>query len=761
MEGFRFAFDQLLLHVYVDRVRELLNVQFKSEAQSRVLRIDLAAVKSGTWVRVEDSERRRYCEELYGQMVSRPLTYLPVMEYAVKEVLVLQELALQSLPPAAGEAYSHWQEPRETTDLVNASTVLNHIPQAAALRLETFGVFVELDGVPTVTPLRKFSVTLMDHVVCTSGIVIQASRPCLKATAVTVHCKDCGHTKVVKIPMWRAAASLPRQCEGGVAVAAAAGERTCSLDPYVVDSESCQYVDVQKVKLQELPDDVPTGEMPKHVNVNVCGPLVGRATPGHRVLLTGVYTSVDRPGKKDGREAVSVTYVHALGLTKLALGSCRGGEYLPAGIGFSCSDTDEFYRLAQDPQIVQKIVASIAPGIHGLEDIKLSVACMLFGGSRKPLPDGGSIRGDIHVLLLGDPSTAKSQLLKYVSQVAPVSVYTSGKGSSAAGLTAALVRDSHGNFALEGGAMVLADGGVVCIDEFDKMRDEDRVAIHEAMEQQTISIAKAGITCMLATECSVLAAANPTFGTYDDSKDASDQHNFETTILSRFDAIWLVRDQRDENLDRRIAQHVFRLHANHDGQTGHTGAGRDGHVPIPTLLLRKYLSYCRTKCYPALSPTAAKMLENFYVEVRADAKRSTKTRSQIPITVRQLESIVRLSEAFAKMALSPHVEERHVAEAIRLFKMSTVATNSASVANAYQALGPESVAPQDIKNCERALLQRLPLNSRCTSNVIVTDLKLRGFSNQVIGKTLSVLIQKQVLEERADGHMKRIAVGNL
>merc|ERR1719443_596450 len=221
-------------------------------------------------------------------------------------------------------------------------------------------------------------------------------------------------------------------------------------------------------------------------------------------------------------------------------------------------------KLAKDPQIRDKIYRSIAPAIRAsskdvIADVKRAVACCLFGGSRKHLPDGTKMRGDINVLLFGDPGTAKSQFLKFAERVAPIAVYTSGKGSSAAGLTAAIVKGPTG-FAVEGGAMVLADGGIVCIDEFDKMRNDDRVAIHEAMEQQTISIAKAGITTVLNTRCSVLAAANPTMGSYSDLMSTKDQMDFETTILSRFDMIFLVKDVRDQERDRMIARHVLELH---------------------------------------------------------------------------------------------------------------------------------------------------------------------------------------------------------
>ena len=217
--------------------------------------------------------------------------------------------------------------------------------------------------------------------------------------------------------------------------------------------------------------------------------------------------------------------------------------------------------MSKNPEIIQKISSSIASTLHGLEDEKKAIACLLFGGSTKLLPDHMRLRGDINILLIGDPSTAKSQLLKFVERAAPICIYTSGKGSSAAGLTASIIKDpSTGEFQLEGGALVLADGGIVCIDEFDKMRPQDRVAIHEAMEQQTISIAKAGITTILNSRTSVLAAANPLFGKYDDLRQISDQIDLQTTILSRFDCIFVVRDKRNKKHDKSMAEHIVDIH---------------------------------------------------------------------------------------------------------------------------------------------------------------------------------------------------------
>merc|ERR1719223_1624765 len=287
-------------------------------------------------------------------------------------------------------------------------------------------------------------------------------------------------------------------------------------------------------------------------------------------------------------------------------------------------------------QIRDKIYASIAPSICAsekdvIDNVKKALACLLFGGSRKTLADGTRMRGDINILLLGDPGTAKSQFLKFAEKAAPIAVYTSGKGSSAAGLTAAITRDANG-FSLEGGAMVLADGGIVCIDEFDKMDVKDRVAIHEAMEQQTISIAKAGITTMLNTRCSVLAAANPRFGTYDDLASTSEQMDFETTILSRFDMMFLVRDVRDPDRDFNLARHLVGLHK------GETGDLAEGAINVKEL--RKYLSYCRNRCEPRISNEASEVLANHYISIRKSMKemKDQGKDSGIPITVRQLEA---------------------------------------------------------------------------------------------------------------------------
>ena len=296
-----------------------------------------------------------------------------------------------------------------------------------------------------------------------------------------------------------------------------------------------------------------------------------------------IYQNKEAKGSGNSAVAIRTPYLRAVGITSDVDHTVQGNAI------FSEEEEQEFLEMSRDPDLYQKFADCIAPSIYGNKDIKKAIACLLLGGSKKILPDGMKLRGDINVLLLGDPGTAKSQLLKFVEKVAPISIYTSGKGSSAAGLTASVQRDTNTReFYLEGGAMVLADGGVVCIDEFDKMRDEDRVAIHEAMEQQTISIAKAGITTILNARTSVLAAANPVFGRYDDLKTPGENIDFQTTILSRFDMIFIVRDEHEKGRDERIARHVMGI------QMGGRGMEEQVDAEISVEKMKRYISYCKS-----------------------------------------------------------------------------------------------------------------------------------------------------------------------
>ena len=368
--------------------------------------------------------------------------------------------------------------------------------------------------------------------------------------------------------------------------------------------DSSSYVDQQRLKLQESPEHTPQGQMPRHITMAVSRNLVGKVKPGSRVTVIGVYniytpkSGKDRNSTKEVRDVgIRIPYLQVVGISSEQLATSRV---------FSREDEEEIHEMSRTDDLYEKIAHSMAPAMFGHEDIKKAIVCMLFGGARKNLPDGMRLRGDINILLLGDPSVGKSQFLKFAIQAAPIGVYTSGKGSSAAGLTASVIRDpGSGEFHLEGGALVLADGGLVCIDEFDKMREQDRVAIHEAMEQQTISIAKAGITTILNSRASVLAAANPVFSRYDDMKSPTENIDFQTTILSRFDLIFIVRDIINADRDTAMAIHIVNVHK----KMPHTLQSNNEAV-FEIDKLKKYIAYGRDRVDPRLSLSAATKLEN-------------------------------------------------------------------------------------------------------------------------------------------------------
>jgi DNA replication licensing factor MCM5 len=431
--------------------------------------------------------------------------------------------------------------------------------------------------------IRDLNATNVSQLVRIPGIVIGASTLSSKATVLSLQCRSCAGPYQMIVEGGFTGVSLPRICNRQRPEHEASEK--CPMDPYFVVHERCQFIDQQVIKLQEAPDQVPVGELPRHILISADRYLTNRVVPGSRCTVMGIFSIYQSKGAKAKDSAIAIRnpYLRAVGITTDVDHTAKGNSI------FSEEEEQEFQEISKMKNLYEKFADCIAPSIYGNKDIKKAIACLLMGGSKKILPDGMKLRGDINVLLLGDPGTAKSQLLKFVEKVSPIAIYTSGKGSSAAGLTASVQRDTATReFYLEGGAMVLADGGVVCIDEFDKMRDEDRVAIHEAMEQQTISIAKAGITTILNARTSVLAAANPIFGRYDDLKSPGENIDFQTTILSRFDMIFIVRDEHEKGRDERIAKHVMGIHM------GRSGVEEQRESEIPVEKMKRYISYCKS-----------------------------------------------------------------------------------------------------------------------------------------------------------------------
>ncbi|ORY76848.1 MCM-domain-containing protein [Leucosporidium creatinivorum] len=579
---------------------------------------------------------------------------------------------------------------------------------------------------------RELGATSISRLVRLPGIVISASVLSSRAIRLHLTCKSCRHVAHMEVQGGFTGFTLPRKC--GSDPSPDGGAKDCPLDPYVIVHDKCSFVDQQTIKLQESPDMVPVGELPRHVLLSADRYLTGKVVPGTRVIATGIYSTFQAgKSKRDTPVALRTPYLRVLGLELDTDGTGRGSR------NFTAEEEEEFGAMARGENFYERFAESIAPSIFGNGDIKKAIACLLFGGSKKVLPDGMRLRGDINVLMLGDPGTAKSQLLKFVEKVSPIAVYTSGKGSSAAGLTASVQRDPQSReFYLEGGAMVLADGGVVCIDEFDKMRDEDRVAIHEAMEQQTISIAKAGITTILNSRTSVLAAANPVFGRYDDMKSPGENIDFQTTILSRFDMIFIVKDEHDEARDRTIAHHVMNIHMNRASENQAVGE-------IDIDKMKRYVAYCKARCAPRLSNDAAEKLSSHFVALRKQVQqveRDNNERSSIPITVRQLEAIIRISESLAKMTLATEVQEHHVDEAIRLFKFSTM--------DAVQAGNVEGMTrgdlQEEINKVEADIRRRLPIGwSTSYASLVREFVTQQGYTQHALERTLYILERREVI----------------
>ncbi|GAB6147929.1 minichromosome maintenance protein MCM [Stetteria hydrogenophila] len=426
-----------------------------------------------------------------------------------------------------------------------------------------------------------------------------------------------------------------------------------SAGRFILVKEKSVYVDYQKIVVQERPEDVPGGQMPRSIEVRLTDDLVDVARPGDRVSIVGV-VRLDQPSSK--ASALFDLYIDA--------NSIKVSEKALEEVSITREDEEKIRELARDPWIKEKIVASIAPGIYGNWDLKEAIALLLFGGVPKVRPEGIRVRGDIHVLFVGDPGMAKSQLLQAAARIAPRAVLTSGKGATAAGLTAAVLRDKQtGEFYLEAGALVLADGGVAIIDEFDKMNSNDRSAIHEAMEQQVISVSKAGIVARLNARASVLAAGNPKMGYYDPRRPFIENVNLPPPIISRFDLIFVLRDVPNLRRDYEMASYILESHRNTERFK----------PEIDLDLLRKYIIYARRYVRPRLSKAAIEMLRDFYIELRGsvaaamqNSEEASKDLVPIPVTARQLEALVRLAEANAKIALREEVTEEDAAEAIRL-----------------------------------------------------------------------------------------------
>jgi len=487
--------------------------------------------------------------------------------------------------------------------------------------------------------IRNIRAVHINHLISVEGIIRQASDVRPQVVNAKFECPSCG--TVISVLQIEKKFREPTRCSCG-----RRGEFKLI---------SKQMVDAQRIVVEESPESLDGGEQPRRLSIFLKEDLVEpkmeeRTTPGSRIKVIGILKEIPVPLKTGAASTQFDIAIEASNIIPL--------EETFAELDIGEEDERQINELAADPKVFEKLAESIAPSIWGYEEIKKSLVLQLFGGVRKTRSDNTKSRGDIHVLLVGDPGVAKSVTLKFISGIAPKGRYVVGKAATGAGITATVVRDEFlRGWSLEAGAMVLANKGIVCIDEIDKMEPQDRSAMHEAMEQQTVTISKANVQATLRAETSVLASGNPKLGRFDPFQPIAQQIDMPPTLINRFDVIFILRDMPDKVKDEAIATHVLSEHRKENKKTSITPA-----------LFKKYIAFAKRKVSPVLTTEAVNEIKNFYVKLRNAPVSSESVIRPIPISARQLESLVRLAEAHAKSRLSKKVTKQDSKVAIDIIK---------------------------------------------------------------------------------------------
>lgn len=514
--------------------------------------------------------------------------------------------------------------------------------------MRRYEVYFKSQNNDKIVPIRDVKAAHVGKLVNVRGIVTRATEVKPMMQVATYTCDQCGAETFQPVA---STSFMPViNCPGEECRVNRSGGRL------TLQTRGSKFVKFQELKVQEHSDSVPVGHIPRSITVYARGQMTRLAAPGDHVAINGVYL----PIKKDGFKAMAAgllsdTYLEAHRIVKMS----KAEDEIDDNTEISA---DELKELSQDGEFYEKLSSSIAPEIYGHADVKKALLLLLVGGVDRQ-PAGMKIRGNINICLMGDPGVAKSQLLSYIDRLAPRSQYTTGRGSSGVGLTAAVMKDPlTGEMMLEGGALVLADQGVCCIDEFDKMDENDRTAIHEVMEQQTISIAKAGIMTSLNARVSILAAANPAYGRYNFTKSVEQNVQLPAALLSRFDLLWLIADKADREMDMELAKHITYVHQ-------HNINPPLKHDPIDMKLMRRYVALCQKK-----NPDVPKELTEFivgsYCELRKESRNVDNKNQSTFTSARTLLAILRLSTSLARLRLVDQVEREDVVEAMRLMEMS-------------------------------------------------------------------------------------------
>ncbi|XP_072349572.1 DNA replication licensing factor MCM7 [Scyliorhinus torazame] len=580
--------------------------------------------------------------ELVDSVCENTRRYVNLFADAVQELLP-QFKAKEVVNKDALDVYIEHRLTMEqrARDPNEARDAQNQYPQELLRRFE---IYFKPPSTAKPRVVRDVKADSIGKLVTVRGIVTRVTEVKPMMVVATYTCDQCGAEtyQPIQSPTFMPLIMCPsRECQTNKS-----GGRL------YLQSRGSKFVKFQEIKIQEHSDQVPVGNIPRSMTVYGKGENTRLAQPGDHVSITGIFLPMMRAGFRQVVQGLlSETYLEAHRISQM--NKTEDDE-----LGAQELSEDELKQITEE-DFYEKLAASIAPEIYGHEDVKKALLLLLVGGVDQS-PKGMKIRGNINICLMGDPGVAKSQLLCYIDRLAPRSQYTTGRGSSGVGLTAAVMKDPvTGEMILEGGALVLADQGICCIDEFDKMMDSDRTAIHEVMEQQTISIAKAGIMTTLNARCSILAAANPAYGRYNPKKTVEQNIQLPAALLSRFDLLWLIQDKPDRDNDLRLAQHITYVHQ-------HSKQPPSQFQPLDMKLMRRYITLCKKK-QPMIPETLADYITAAYVEMRKESRVSKDMTFTSP---RTLLSVLRISTALARLRLVDTVEKEDVNEAMRLMEMS-------------------------------------------------------------------------------------------